>query len=290
MTGLLQLHESPAEFREALGFTEAETGFTQRLIEKDYYCSLVLGDCESLFEHGFVFKGGTSLSKYHAGFYRLSEDLDFAFSIATDARRSTRRKAVDPVRQHLNEIADRLPSISEIATRRGNDDYRQYNAILRYQSVVTGEHQTIKFQVALREPIVEDTVSCTGQTLIREPVTGEASGAGPKLTVLSLRETYAEKVRAALTRSPPAIRDIYDIDHAVKARRLDFGRAEFLNLVKMKLAVPRNTPAESGDLWKSALRGQLLSDLKPVLRGTDFEAFDLELAFGHIEELVDRLV
>lgn len=32
----------PGEMRAALEFTAAETGFSQRIIEKDYWCSLVL--------------------------------------------------------------------------------------------------------------------------------------------------------------------------------------------------------------------------------------------------------
>ena len=68
MGQVLQLHESPDEFRQALSFTEAQSGFAQRLIEKDYYCSLLLADFEPLFAGGLVFKGGTSLSKVHADF------------------------------------------------------------------------------------------------------------------------------------------------------------------------------------------------------------------------------
>ena len=36
-------------FAQALSFTEAQSGFAQRLIEKDYYCSLILADFEPLF-------------------------------------------------------------------------------------------------------------------------------------------------------------------------------------------------------------------------------------------------
>ena len=36
-------HEAdPDIFREALAYSEADKGFTSTLIEKDYYCSLVL--------------------------------------------------------------------------------------------------------------------------------------------------------------------------------------------------------------------------------------------------------
>jgi predicted nucleotidyltransferase component of viral defense system len=71
-------------FREALRFTAAETGFIQRLIEKDYFCTLVLQHlCTS--DATLTFKGGTCLAKIHAGFYRLSEDLDFSISMPTDS-------------------------------------------------------------------------------------------------------------------------------------------------------------------------------------------------------------
>ncbi len=72
----LNLHEDETLFREAVNFTAARTGFGQRLIEKDYFCTVLLA---YLAEHGggpLVFKGGTCLAKVHADFYRLSEDLD----------------------------------------------------------------------------------------------------------------------------------------------------------------------------------------------------------------------
>ena len=63
-------HEDPLRFRDAPAFTEAESGFSSRLIEKDYYCSLLLHDLLVLFQQGLVFKGGTCLSKVHAEFFR----------------------------------------------------------------------------------------------------------------------------------------------------------------------------------------------------------------------------
>ncbi len=51
-------HEDLSRFRDALMLTQAESDFSSRLIEKDYYCSLLLQDLWALFEHGLVFKGG----------------------------------------------------------------------------------------------------------------------------------------------------------------------------------------------------------------------------------------
>ena len=102
-------HEDQQCFREALTLTAAASGFNPRLIEKDYYCSLVLRDLATLFEQGLVFKGGTCLSKVYAEFFRLSEDLDFAILLRPDATRSNRRRAVTPVRDHLTGTPSRLP-------------------------------------------------------------------------------------------------------------------------------------------------------------------------------------
>lgn len=45
----IRLHEEdPALFAEAIGFTSAETGFIASLIEKDYYCSVLLEDLGSV--------------------------------------------------------------------------------------------------------------------------------------------------------------------------------------------------------------------------------------------------
>ena len=80
-------HEDGAAFRGALEFTASLTGFSARLIEKDYFCSLLLRDFAPLFQASLIFKGGTCLSKVYADFYRLSEDLDFVIPMPEKASR-----------------------------------------------------------------------------------------------------------------------------------------------------------------------------------------------------------
>ena len=72
---MLRLHEDRERFGEALNFTEAETNFPARLVEKDYFCTVIL-EYLAMRVPGLVFKGGTCLAKIHANFFRLSEDLD----------------------------------------------------------------------------------------------------------------------------------------------------------------------------------------------------------------------
>ena len=90
----IRLHEEdPALLREAIRFTSAETGFTPRLIEKDYFCSVVI-EYLAASGAGLTFKGGTCLSKIHGSLYRLSEDLDFSISTAPGSSRADRSRSV----------------------------------------------------------------------------------------------------------------------------------------------------------------------------------------------------
>ena len=80
---IVLLRKDPDYFRAAVTFTAQRTAFTPRLVEKDSLCTVLL---EYLAATGsrLAFKGGTCLSKVHAGFYRLSEDLDFVIPMPTD--------------------------------------------------------------------------------------------------------------------------------------------------------------------------------------------------------------
>ena len=105
-------HETdPDIFRESLSYSEGVTGFTASLIEKDYYCSLIL---HHLFdrETPLVFKGRTCLSKVYADFYRLSEDLDLVIPVSVDIPRNQRRSKMDPMKGIFDELPAVVPGIS----------------------------------------------------------------------------------------------------------------------------------------------------------------------------------
>ena len=75
--GGIDYHRDTVLFRAAIGFTAAATGFSERLIEKNYFGSVALADFGTVDDAELVFKGGTCLSKDHADFFRLSEDLRY---------------------------------------------------------------------------------------------------------------------------------------------------------------------------------------------------------------------
>ncbi len=66
----IRWHADDAELLlQAIELTARETRFNPRLIEKDYFCSVVLEYLAGS-DADLTFKGGTSLAKIHGSFYR----------------------------------------------------------------------------------------------------------------------------------------------------------------------------------------------------------------------------
>lgn len=151
------------------------------------------------------------------------------------------------------------------------------------------QEETIKVEVSLREPLLREPVQGAARTLLRDPISG--SDAAPVLAVpcLSRDEAMAEKLRAALSRRDVAIRDFYDVDHAVRLLALDVLEPGFVGLVRGKLAVPGNDPADVSLARLALVRPQLESQLRPVLRARDYAEFDLDRAFATVARLAAAL-
>ena len=129
-------HEDAEFFRAAVAFTEAQTGFNARLIEKDYFCSLLLHGLQDAFARGLVFKGGTALSKVHCDFYRLSEDLDFSMRLPEyTTTRGKRRKCIQPVKDNIGKFAERLDIRIEGVDNPGRNESKQYIYYFMYGRV-----------------------------------------------------------------------------------------------------------------------------------------------------------
>jgi len=282
-------HQDLALFREALSYTQSATGFSARLVEKDYFGSLVLCDLLAVTSPQWVFKGGTCLSKVYSDFYRLSEDLDFAYSVPFDAPRSQRSKMIEPVKKHLATLVRRLACFHVAVPLRGHNNSTQYLAELRYRSAVTGQDEAIKVEFSIREPILEPLEFLPARTLLADPFRQSAVVAPVTVPVLSCRETYAEKLRAALTRREPAIRDFFDLDHAVRSGRLNTSDRRLLELVRHKLAVRGNAPVDVSDAKRESLKRQVQAQLRPVLSEADFARFDLDRAFETVANIA-RLI
>jgi len=281
-------HDDLPLYREAVAVTQNATGFAPRLIEKDYFCTLVL---QALFreQSQLVFKGGTCLAKVHAGFYRLSEDIDLCVAVAPEVTRSQRSRSAEEVRKVLDLLPSNVPVFNVDAALKGANNSTQYNAVIGYDSPLSGDHDTIKVEIGLREVLLDRPVQGQAQTLLVNPISRKRSVPPFPVACLSFAESFAEKLRAALTRRDAAIRDYYDIDFAVRTLGLRLEDKTFVDLARLKLSVSRTPPPDTSDERLQALRRQLKSQLRPVLRPDDFAAFDLDRAYAIVGD-AERLL
>lgn len=265
----------PLRLREAIVYTSTWSGFTEQAIEKDLYCSVLLSQLKSLFDHaGLVFKGGTAISKVYAQFHRLSEDLDFVVSVAVDAVRSRRRTLFAPVKNHLESLASTDPWRTVATSVRGFNESMQYSVEFRYVSCVSGTTEPVFVEVSLREPVIEPSVERVAETLLLDPRTRKKAIPPIPVAVMTEAEAYAEKVRAALCRREPAIRDFYDLLQAVDGGLIDLNESRLRDLIRRKIAIPGNAPPDFSPDRRERLRGQVATRLQPVLRQEDFDRFD----------------
>lgn len=285
----IRLHGDPVLFRETVAFTAAETGFAARLIEKDYFCTVLLQYLAATAAGDLVFRGGTCLSKVHAGFYRLSEDLDFVIPTPIDATRAQRRARTANLRDSVARLGECLPGFRVTAPLRGANYSSHYIAVVAYSSLIRSDEGTIQIEVSLREPLLTSSTIGQIQTLLLDPITGASMVPVVPFPCLSQREMIAEKLRAALSRRDAAIRDFYDIDHAVRSLGLDIEDSELVALVQGKLAVPGNEPVDVSPARLAVLRPQVEAELEPVLLTRDFAGFDLERAFGIVSAVAANL-
>jgi len=271
------LQADPDFFRAAVNFTAQRTSFAARLIEKDYFCSVLLEYLASISEM-LVFKGGTCLAKVYAGFYRLSEDLDFVVSMPIDAKRTDRSKRAAALKQAFVRLPGLLPAFGLIQPLTGANNSTQYLAIVGYRSLISEQRDTIKIEIGLREPLLTAAYSGSANAILRNPVSDQPLIVPASLRCISKIEAFAEKFRAAMTRRDVAIRDFYDIDYASRRLGIHASDGELVRLVEQKLAVPGNYPVDVSQLRLKALRQQLETQLRPVLREKDYSEFDLERA------------
>jgi len=285
----ISLHEEdPALLRDAIRFTSAETGFIPRLVEKDYFCSVLLEHLTANHDE-LTFKGGTCLSKIHAALYRLSEDLDFSISTELDASRAARRSSAGRLKAVVESLPGALPVFQIIEPLKGANESTQYNAVFGYRSLLGSHLEPISVEVGLREPHIEAPQRGMATTALLSPADRLALVETFPVRCLSYAEAMSEKLRAALSRRDVAIRDFFDVDHAVQSQGLDPGDPALMHLLRRKLAIPGTDPVNVSPERMGQLHQQLEAQLRPVLREREIAAFDLERAIATIRGIAQRL-
>ncbi len=268
--------------------TAERTGFDARLVEKDYYCSLLLKGLNAE-KGGLIFKGGTCISKVFSDFYRLSEDLDFSISIAAGDTRTVRRKKIDPFKKSVADLPENVPGVRIVEVLTGRNVSTQYVSSIGYASVISGREETVKLEIGVREPLMLPFEERLALTLLKDPFSGKDVLPPFPISVINEQEAWAEKTRAALARLEPAIRDFFDLDYAIRNGKVVMENKEFLELVRKKITVPGTDPMSLSKEKREELVRQIGTELRPVLRSQDFEKFDLDRVWKILTTLAEKL-
>jgi hypothetical protein len=178
----------------------------------------------------------------------------------------------------IARIEERLPGFRLAGPLRGFNNSTQYNAVLSYESLLDSHIESVNIEAGVREPNMTEAAPGAATTALLNPIGGQALVDTYPVLALSYAEAMAEKVRAALCRSEVAIRDFFDVDHAVRTADFDPAQAGFADLVAGKLAIPRTPEPDLSDERIRQLERQLETQLRPVLREREFQQFDLARA------------
>ena len=212
------LHEDRKKFQQAVSLTSFRSDRMGKIIEKDYYVTMILRLLAD--EMPFVvFKGGTSLSKCHQAILRFSEDIDIA--VDHDLSQGKKKK----LKYEIADIAQRLGlKIVNIGETRSRRDYNRY--IIAYDSILPQINEAIQPVILLETSFAArsfPTVTLPVSSFIGQTLEREASGLLKEyslnpfcMKVQGLDRTLTDKVFAVCdyylqNRIKKHSRHIYDI-------------------------------------------------------------------------------
>jgi hypothetical protein len=160
---------------------------------------------------------------------------------------------------------------------------------VQYPSVVYNKEEHVKVEIGLRESLLEEPQLKYAKSIIRNPFTRSEYLSPFTVQAITIKEAYAEKMRAALSRREPAIRDFYDLYYAYATLEFDFAAEDFLHMVRQKLSVPGNDPIDVSESRKRQLIEQTKTHLQSVLRPSDYSSFDIEKSFHIAYTVAEQL-
>jgi len=286
------LHKDKDEFLRILERTSAQTGFPLRLLEKDYYITLVLSVINEI-SSDLIFKGGICLSKIFYSYHRLSEDLDFTLKLPiNNSTRNVRRNAIKPIKDKLDILLKKIGMSVKNLDTAGHSESTQYIFYLEYKSVVLNKRETLKLEIGLRfNPIIATVVKKVNHKFLH-PFTKEPLFDAGSVNCLALKELVAEKLRASTTRKVIAGRDFYDLGYLLH-EKFNFSDTEFLELFQKKLVEDNFSPNLSEyrinlgrtDKEISEMISRIKNEVFPILTLIEQKSFDIQKTLREINNV-----
>lgn len=265
--------------KDVIYYLSDEQGFVASVIEKDFHLTRILNRVNEHLSTDIVFKGGTLLNKVYLNYHRLSEDLDFAYRGDADlSTRGKRSKAIMSIREKMLAFLGILGLTSDNPQGKGFNNSTQYLFNIQFPSVLSDKKENIKLEIPLRQSPFLEPERVTIKHFFQDPFTGEDLIEQGKVLALSLEESVAEKLKAAISRITPVIRDYYGLGHFIR-NEFNFNRSDFLKMVDKKLRLDGYERDYSNNL---GLSEQVIKELKRsintnlVLMIRKDEKFDLD--------------
>jgi len=251
--------------------------FDDYKFEKDFLLTLILIKFWEKYSD-LIFKWWTCLNKIYFPYFRMSEDLDFVLN--TDLWQSGRKKLLKDYENNFVEDLKKL-WINLREERTKFDSYKLAMFTFEYNSIINNSIQTIKIDISLKNNLQLKPVSWEIRSIYIDKIIEENIFDKHYINCIDLKESVAEKLRASLTRTTPAIRDFFDIWFIKNNSDFDFEDIDFKKLVNLKLKEV-NFEYSLEDNYDLLFR-QIQTDLKPVLNN-DFsfkfeEIYDFILSF-----------
>jgi predicted nucleotidyltransferase component of viral defense system len=213
-----------------------ETAQRERLqpwtVEKNFFLTRLIWALAE--EHGdrLLLKGGTCLSKCDLGYHRMSEDVDLVVPGEPRRDRASNYWLMNPVAHSLQRLGASVGV--RLLTFDGERSDRGAHAIweLQYPSSFLPERSSmIVLEASIRPVLRPPRRAPLRQLLATSSISGYDAAC---CWALDAAEVRAEKVRAALTREEPELRDLYDLALLARAGA-DMHSADFRSLVDAKL-------------------------------------------------------
>lgn len=233
--------------------------------EKDFLLTIILIKISKEEKYkSIVFKWGTCLNKVYFSYFRLSEDLDFVLTNTFPSEKKTRIKELRKLKNYL--IEDLKVLWLEILNPYNNTKADKLLRLLtfEYNSLIDNSKQTIKIDISWKEPLLKEPYNWKIKAVFKEPLLWEPLfNENHYINCIDIKESVAEKLRAAQTRKRAAIRDFFDLFYMKEIQNFDFKDNEFLNLYKEKMKYADNfTPLLE---IKKDLKVKVETELYPVL-------------------------
>jgi len=264
-----------SKFLEILN--DSNAWFDLYKLEKDFLLTLILIKFWEKYPN-LIFKWWTCLNKIYFPYFRMSEDLDFV--IDEDLWRTARKTLL---KKYENNFIEDLEILGLKLTNKRTkfDEHKLAIFNFEYKSVIDNSPQNIKIDISLKNKIYLPAQTWIIKSVFVDAVFEEKIFQDHIIKTMDLKEMLAEKLRAALTRKTPAIRDFFDIWYVKNNSDFDFEDKDFKKILKTKL--------EEVDFEYSLeqnfelLKKQIQTDLKPVLnKNYDFnfdEIYNFILGF-----------